>query len=318
MQKATTPVQKNNTSPPLWRETFKKIKRYKYLYILLIIPIIHLILFRYVPIFGNIIAFRKYQPAGSMFGTGWVGLKNFKMFLGDSSFWKIFTNTITLSIESIIITFPLPIIFAILLNELKGQQFKKVVQTISYLPHFISTIIIVGMVNEFLSPTSGIVNMIIRKLGGEPIFFIVEPAYFRTIYIGTSIWQGLGWSSIIYLAALTNIDVGLYEAADIDGAGRFKKIWHITLPGISPTVVTLFIITVGQVMSISFEKVLMLQNGGNMEVAEVIGTYTYKMGLVNSNYSYSAAVGLFEGALGVILVSSANFISKRLSDTSLW
>lgn len=318
MERATTSEQKNNVALTLRQETFRKIKRYKYLYLLLLIPIIHLILFRYIPIFGNIIAFRKYQPAGSMFGTGWVGVKNFKMFLGDSSFWKIFTNTITLSIESIIITFPLPIIFAILLNELRGQHFKKAVQTISYLPHFISTIIIVGMVNEFLSPTSGIVNMLIRKLGGEPIFFIVEPAYFRTIYIGTSIWQGLGWSSIIYLAALTNIDVGLYEAADIDGAGRFKKIWHITLPGISPTVVTLFIITVGQIMSISFEKVLMLQNGGNMEVAEVIGTYTYKMGLINSNYSYSAAVGLFEGVLGVILVSSANFISKRLSDTALW
>lgn len=318
MERATTSEQKNNVALTLRQETFRKIKRYKYLYLLLIIPIIHLILFRYIPIFGNIIAFRKYQPAGSMFGTGWVGFKNFEMFLGDSSFWKIFTNTITLSVESIIITFPLPIIFAILLNELRGQRFKKAVQTISYLPHFISTIIIVGMVNEFLSPTSGIVNMLIRKLGGEPIFFIVEPAYFRTIYIGTSIWQGLGWSSIIYLAALTNIDVGLYEAADIDGAGRFKKIWHITLPGISPTVVTLFIITVGQIMSISFEKVLMLQNGGNMEVAEVIGTYTYKMGLINSNYSYSAAVGLFEGILGVILVSSANFISKRLSDTALW
>ena len=318
MERATTSAQKNNVALSLRQETFRKIKRYKYLYLLLMIPIIHLILFRYIPIFGNIIAFRKYQPAGSMFGTEWVGFKNFEMFLGDSSFWKIFTNTITLSIESIIITFPLPIIFAILLNELRGQRFKKAVQTISYLPHFISTIIIVGMVNEFLSPTSGIVNMLIRKLGGEPIFFIVEPAYFRTIYIGTSIWQGLGWSSIIYLAALTNIDVGLYEAADIDGAGRFKKIWHITLPGISPTVVTLFIITVGQIMSISFEKVLMLQNGGNMEVAEVIGTYTYKMGLINSNYSYSAAVGLFEGILGVILVSSANFISKRLSDTALW
>lgn len=318
MERATTSEQKNNVALTLRQETFRKIKRYKYLYLLLLIPMIHLILFRYIPIFGNIIAFRKYQPAGSMFGTGWVGFKNFEMFLGDPTFWKVFTNTIVLSIESIIITFPLPIIYAILLNELRGQRFKKAVQTISYLPHFISVIIIVGMVNEFLSPSSGIVNMIIKKLGGDPVFFVVEPAYFRTIYIGTSIWQGLGWSSIIYLAALTNIDVGLYEAADIDGAGRFKKIWHITLPGISPTVVTLFIITVGQIMGISFGKVLLLQNGGNMEVAEVIGTYTYKMGLINSNYSYSAAVGLFEGAIGVILVSSANFISKRLSDTALW
>lgn len=318
MERATTSEQKNNVALTLRQETFRKIKRYKYLYLLLLIPMIHLILFRYIPIFGNIIAFRKYQPAGSMFGTGWVGFKNFEMFLGDPTFWKVFTNTIVLSIESIIITFPLPIIYAILLNELRGQRFKKAVQTISYLPHFISVIIIVGMVSEFLSPSSGIVNMIIKKLGGDPVFFVVEPAYFRTIYIGTSIWQGLGWSSIIYLAALTNIDVGLYEAADIDGAGRFKKIWHITLPGISPTVVTLFIITVGQIMGISFGKVLLLQNGGNMEVAEVIGTYTYKMGLINSNYSYSAAVGLFEGAIGVILVSSANFISKRLSDTALW
>ena len=174
------------------------------------------------------------------------------------------------------------------------------------------------MVNEFLSPSTGIVNTLIQKLGGEPIFFIVKPEWFRPIYVITSIWQGLGWNSIIYLAALSNIDMGLYEAAEIDGAGRFKKIWHVTVPGIAPTIVTLLIITVGQMMSVSFEKVLLLMNGGNQKVAEVISTYTYKMGLVNNNYSYSAAVGLFDGVMGIFLVGITNYISGKFSETSLW
>ena len=174
------------------------------------------------------------------------------------------------------------------------------------------------MVNEFLSPSTGIVNMLLQKMGIEPIFFIVKPEWFRTIYVGTDVWQGMGWNSIIYLAALSNIDVGLYEAAKIDGAGRFKQLWHVTLPGIAPTIVILLVISIGQMMSVSFEKVLLLMNGGNQKVAEVISTYTYKMGLVNNNYSYSAAVGLFEGVLGTFLVVGANYISRRVSETSLW
>ncbi len=296
----------------------KQLMRYKYLYILLLLPLIHIIIFRYIPLLGNIIAFRNYTPAGSMFGTGWIGLKNFKMFIDDPDFWRIFKNTIVLSLEQIIFSFPLPIIFAILLNEVRGRIFKKTVQTVSYLPHFISVIVIVGMMNEFLSPSMGIVNNIIKKLGGEPIFFIIKPEWFRTLFIGTNIWQTLGWNSIIYLAALNNIDEGLYEAAEIDGAGRFKKIWHVTLPGIAPTVIILLIIAIGQMMGVSYQKVLLMQNGGNMAIAEVIGTYTYKMGLVNNNYSYSAAVGLFEGLIGVTLVTLANFVSRKFSDTSMW
>lgn len=294
------------------------IVRYKYLYLLLIWPMIQLIVFRYIPLFGNVIAFRKYQPAGSIFGTEWVGLKYFEMFVDDPNFWAIFKNTIILSVSTLIFAFPLPIVFAILLNEVRTTGFKKVVQTVSYLPHFISTVVIIGMVNEFLSPSTGIVNLLIEKMGGEPIFFIVKPEWFRPIYIVTTVWQGLGWNSIIYLASLSNIDMALYEAAEIDGAGRFKKIWHITLPGIAPTIVTLLIITVGQMMNVSFEKVLLLMNGGNQKVAEVIATYTYRMGLVNNNYSYSTAVGLFNGVIGIFLVSVTNYISKKFSETSLW
>ena len=300
------------------KKKFQYIARYKYLYLLMVWPLIQLIIFRYIPLIGNIIAFRKYQPGGSMFGTGWVGFKNFEMFIGAPAFWNIFKNTFVLSVSTLMFTFPLPIVFAILLNEVRAANFKKVVQTISYLPHFISTVVIVGMVNEFLSPSTGIVNAFIQKLGGEPVFFMVKPEWFRPIYVVTSIWQGLGWNSIIYLAALSNIDMGLYEAAEIDGAGRFKKIWHVTVPGIAPTIVTLLIITVGQMMSVSFEKVLLLMNGGNQKVAEVISTYTYKMGLVNNNYSYSAAVGLFDGIMGIFLVSITNYISGKFSETSLW
>lgn len=308
---AAMPAQKQH-------KRLKRFMRYKYLYLLLLLPMLHLLIFRYIPLLGNVIAFRSYQPGGSMFGKSWVGLKHFKMFIGDPNFWNIFKNTIILSVESLAFGFPLPIIFAILLNEAKGIYFKKVVQTISYLPHFISVVVIVGMVNEFLSPSTGIVNMLLQKMGAEPIFFIVKPEWFRTIYVGTGVWQGMGWNSIIYLAALSNIDVGLYEAAKIDGAGRFKQLWHVTLPGIAPTIVILLVISIGQMMSVSFEKVLLLMNGGNQKVAEVISTYTYKMGLVNNNYSYSAAVGLFEGVLGTFLVIGANYISRRVSETSLW
>jgi putative aldouronate transport system permease protein len=292
--------------------------KYKHLYMLLTLPILYFVIFKYIPIIGNIVAIRSYIPGKSMFGEKWVGLKYFEMFIKDPTFWGIFWNTITLGITTLVTCFPIPIIFALLLNEIRNVRYKKFVQTVSYLPHFISVLVIVGMMSEFLSPTSGLVNTVIKNMGCEPIHFMIRPEWFRPIYISTEVWQGMGWSAIIYIAALSNIDIQLYEAAEIDGASRIRKILSITIPGISSTIVITFIITIGQIMNVGFEKVLLLMNGGNQTAADVISTYVYRMGIVNNNYSFSAAVGLFEAVAGLLFIITANYVAGKFSDTSLW
>ena len=318
MKHVAAKVLSKNTQLKKQGRLANQIVKCKYLYMLLFIPIVFLVIFKYIPMFGNIIAFRRYQAGGSIFGEEWVGFRYFKMFITDSNFIRIFKNTLVLSILNIIFTFPMPIVFAILLNELRNMHFKKVVQTVSYLPHFLSAVVVVGMVNELLSPTTGAVNTFLVKMGFERINFLLEAEWFRPIYIGTSIWQNTGWNSIIYLAALKNIDPQLYEAAVVDGAGRFRKIWNITLPGLAPTIVILFIIAIGQIMQVGFEKALLLMNGANQSRADIIATYVYRMGLINNNYSYSTAIGLFEGTLGLIFLVIANTISSKFSETSLW
>lgn len=301
------------------RESQYKIRKYRLLYLLLILPIIYYIVFCYTPMFGILIAFRKYRVGHSIFGTEWVGLKYFNLFITSPQFWTAFMNTLILNVLGLVITFPLPIIFAILLNEISNNFAKRFVQTISYLPKFISTVVAVGMVQTLLSPSMGAVNKLLEQLFHiEPIFFINEPAWFRPICISMDIWQYMGWNAIIYIAALSQVDLEQYEAAMLDGANRFQQTIHITLPGISQTIVIVLILAVGYILSVGFEKVLLLQTPMNMVVSDVIATFVYRMGILNNNFSYATAVGLFNSVIAFIMIFSANAVARKLSDISLF
>ncbi|MEV4292401.1 ABC transporter permease subunit [Nonomuraea bangladeshensis] len=287
------------------------------LYTLAVLPLAFFVLFRYVPMLGNIIAFRKYEPGGSLFGETWVGLRYVKMFLADPSFWNVFTNTLVLGALTLLFCFPLPIVLALLLNEVRNAKVKRFLQSVSYLPHFLSVVIVAGLVMQLVA-IDGPVNQLVKALGGEPTAFIQKPEWFRTIFVSSEVWQTVGWGTILYLAALTTIDEQLYEAARMDGAGRWRQIWHVTLPGIRPTAVTLLILNIGTFMTIGFEKVLLLYNPLTYPTADVITTFLYRMGVESSNLSYAAAIGLFEALVGVVLIVSANLISRRAVGTSLW
>lgn len=297
---------------------WKRIQRDRVLYLILLLPIIYLILFKYAPMAGNILAFRKFKVGGSMFGVKWEGLKYFKLFIRDSYFWQVFRNTLLLSVLNLVFGFPIPIILALLLNEVKNKGGKRIVQTITYLPKFLSTVVVVSMLQTLLSPSTGAINMFLNKLGVESIYFLNEPSWFRPVYILSDIWQFMGWNSILYLTALTSVDPQLYEAAAIDGANRWKQTLHVTIPGILPTIVITLILSTGSVLSVGFEKVLLLYTQNTMDVADVISTYTYRMGIVNSQYSYTTAVGLFQGIINLIIITAVNQISKKMTETSLW
>lgn len=296
----------------------KDIKRDKWIYALALIVVAYYVLFQYLPMYGAIIAFKEYDVVKGIAGSPWVGLKHFKDFINDYYFVRIMRNTFLLSVFNLLWSFPLTVIFALLLNEIKQQRFKKVVQTATYLPHFISTIVICGMLIDFLAE-DGMISQCIKALGGEAKFYLNYPQYFRTIYITSGIWQSIGWGSIIYLAALSGIDTQLYEAAMIDGAGRLRQTWNITLPGILPTIVTLLILDIGKLMNLGYEKIILLYNGNTYETADVISTYVYRLGLGEMRrYSYTSAIGLFNSAINMMLLVSANHISKKLTETSLW
>ncbi|GAA2273210.1 ABC transporter permease subunit [Glycomyces scopariae] len=297
-----------------WREAFRRDWQ---LYSLALVPLIFFAIFRYGPMIGNVIAFRKFRPGGSIFGDEWVGLRYIEMFINDPTFWHVFANTAILGGLTLLVCFPLPIALALLLNEVRKQHFKKIVQSISYLPHFLSIVIVVGMVMQLLS-LEGTVNQIIGAFGGEAIPFIQRPEWFRTIYVGSEAWQTVGWGTILYLAALTTIDESLYEAARIDGAGRWRQTWHVTLPGIRPTMITLLVLNIGSFLNVGFEKVFLLYNPLTYETADVISTYLYRVGLMSNNLSYAAAIGLFQALIGLVMVLSANLVSRRITGTSLW
>lgn len=288
------------------------------LYTLLILPIIYYVVFKYGPMLGNVIAFRRYVPGGSVFGEEWVGLKYFKLFISDPTFWNVFKNTLVISVLQLVIGFPFPIIFALLLNEIRAKKFKKFVQTVSYLPYFLSTVVVAGMIQELLSPTSGVVNMVIKHFTGHTIAFLSLPQWFRTVYVSSGVWQGLGWGAILYLAALTNINMELYESAKIDGANRWQQTLHVTIPGIMPTIVILLILNIGSLLAVGYEKIMLLYNPLTYSTADVLSTYLYRMGLESNNFSYATAIGLFESIIGLILVSAANWLSKKFTETSLW
>ncbi len=293
------------------------IIRNKYIYIMALPVVAYYIIFHYAPMYGAIIAFKEFNPALGIMGSPWVGFKHFKSFFEGVYFWRLVRNTLLISVYSLIWGFPAPIILALLLNEVKNKYFKRTVQTVSYLPHFISLVVVCGIIKDFTS-TDGVINDIIEFLGGERTNFLMIPEWFRPIYVGSGIWQEVGWGSIIYLAAITNIDPQLYEAATIDGASRWKQTWHITLPGIVPTIVILLILRLGGLMSVGFEKIILLYNSATMETADVISSYVYRRGLLDFDYSFSAAVGLFNSVINLILITSANRLSRKVSETSLW
>ena len=300
--------------PGAWR---RALRRDWPLYSLAVAPLIFLAIFRYVPMVGNIIAFRRFRPGGSIFGDEWVGTLYVEMFIRDPAFWNVFANTAIIGGMTLVVCFPLPIILALMLNEVRRKHFKKIVQSISYLPHFLSVVIVVGMVYQLLS-LQGTVNQIPEAFGGDAVSFLQKPEWFRFIYVASEAWQTVGWGTILYLAALTAVDDALYEAARIDGANRWQQTWHVTIPGIRPTMVTLLILNIGNFLNVGFEKVLLLYNPMTYSTGDVISTYLYRVGLVSNNLSYAAAIGLFQAIIGFVMVMSANYISKRLVGTSLW
>ena len=291
--------------------------RNRSLYLMVTPVLLFYLMFHYKPMYGAIIAFMDYNPRLGISGSEWVGFDNFIRFFSSPYFGRLLKNTLLLSVYGIVFGFPAPIILALLLNEVKLKKFKKTVQTVTYLPHFISLVVVTGIIKDFTQST-GLINDIIVALGGTRSSLIQNPDLYRTIYIVSDIWQGIGWGSIIYLSALSGVDQQLYEAASIDGAGRWKKLLNITLPGIAPTIIIMLIMRMGQVLGTGYEKTILLYNEATYETADVISSYIYRSGILERNWSYSTAIGLFNSVVNLILLVITNKISKRVSETSLW
>ena len=292
--------------------------RDKYLILLISPVVLYFLVFAYYPMYGVIIAFKEYLVALGIFGSPWVGLDHFIRFFNSLFFTRLLTNTFLISFYSLLWGFPIPIIFALILNEFRDGLFKRGVQTISYFPHFISLVVACGMVISFLSPQGGIINRLIEVFGGTPINFLGMPQWFRTVLIGSTIWQGFGFGSIIYIAAISGINPELYEAARIDGAGRFRQMWHVTLPGIRPTILTLLILSIGNIMSVGFERIILLYSPATYSTADVISTYVYRIGLLSAQHSYASAIGLFNSVINITILLVVNSASKKMFEISLW
>lgn len=294
------------------------IKGSAQLYLLLLLPLAFIILFCYVPMYGATLAFKDFNPATGILGSKWVGLKYFTKFFKSPSCWLVIKNTFLLSVLNLVLSLPFPIILAISLNECKNRYVNKAVQMVTYAPYFISTVIMVALLMQWSSINGGLFNNIIGLFGVEPVNLFGDAAYFRPTYIISHIWQFTGFNSIIYLAALSSVDISMYEAAKVDGASKLQKIWCIDLPSILPTIVILLILNAGQIMNVGFDKVYLMQNQMNVQVSEIISTYTYKVGLLNLDFSYSTAIGLFNSIVNVVLLFSVNLLSRRISENSLW
>lgn len=288
------------------------------LYILLLPALILLAVFSYGPMYGVLMAFKDYSPMKGIWGSPWVGLKHFKRFVTAFNFKMLLTNTLTLSIYSLIAGFPLPILLALLVNKLRSHKFQSVVKTISYAPYFISTVALVGMLRIFLAPDTGFINHIIEFFGGKSFDFFASGPAFKHVYVWSDVWKNTGWNSIVYLAALTNIDPELYDSAKVDGASTWKTIWYIDLPCILPTIITLLILNTGNLMSVGFEKAYLMQTTLNTNASEIISTYVYKVGLQGGQFSFSTAVNTFNSVINCILLVIVNFVSRKISETSLW
>lgn len=303
--------------PARGKRLWVSIKRSRTYYLLMLPALIYVLIFCYQPMYGLQIAFKDYKGIYGIVGSPWVGLKHFINFFEGAYFWRLMKNTIILSLYSMVVSFPFPIILALLLNEVT-PKIRKFSQTVLYAPHFISMVVLVGMINVMFSPSIGVVNHVIELLGGERIYFLAQPGVFRHMYVWSGVWQGTGWGAVIYIAALAGVSPELHEAATIDGASRLQRVIHINLPTILPTIVILLIMRIGSLVNIGYEKVYLLQNDLNLEVSEVISTYVYKRGILNANYSFSAAVGMFNNIINVLLLVIANAVSRKTSETSLF
>ena len=295
----------------------RRIRKSLPYYVLILPPLIYLLVFRYYPMLGIQIAFKDFKVRGGIWGSPWVGLKHFQLFFSSATAGTIIKNTFILSVYSLVANFPIPIVLAICLNECRSTKFKKFTQMITYMPYFISTVVLVSMIIQFTDISTGFINQILKAMGGEAVNFMGDVSYFRSLYVWTGVWQTMGYNAIVYLAALTGVPVELYEAAKVDGASKLRRIISIDIPYIAPTIITLFILNTGSILSIGFEKIYLMQNSINTPVSEVISTYVYKLGLVNFNYSFSTAVGLFNSLVNLFMLVLVNTISKRVSKVSV-
>lgn len=285
----------------------------------MLLPVIlFYVLFKYAPMAGEIIAFKNYRFIDGIWGSEWVGFQHFQMLFASLDFWRILRNTLLLNIYSLVFGFPVPILLALLLNEVRREWYKRTVQNLLYLPHFISWVVLGGIVIAILSPSTGVVNLILKQFGIEPVYFMADSTWWPVVYTVSGIWRDAGWGTILYLAAMASIDPQLYEAAKIDGANKLRQIWHITLPGIRSTIAILLILRMGHMMDVGLEQTLVLQNQSVLDVADVISTYVYRVGLQNMNYSYTTALGLFQSLIGFILVVGVNGLIRRFGERGLW
>lgn len=312
----TTAVHKGHTKPfgVRLREDFA---RNRVLYLMVLPVVIFYILFAYLPMYGITIAFQDFNPALGYFKSPWVGWENFKSFFGSVYFWRVLRNTLHISLASIIFGFPAPILLALLINEVNNKAFMKSVQTITYLPHFISLVVVCGIIRDFTS-TGGVVTQMIAKVTGDNTSMLMKPQAFVPLYVVSEIWQGIGWGSIIYIAALSGIDTQLYEAASLDGCGRLRQVIHVSIPGILPTIVIMLILRMGSVLNVGYEKIILLYNPSIYETADVISSFTYRKGLQEFEWSYGSAVGLFNSIVNVFFLLGTNYMSSKLTQSSLW
>jgi len=295
-----------------------RVWKMRWFYVLMLPGLIYFIVYKYIPMWGLLMAFQDYMPATGITGSEWVGLKHFISFFSSDGFYTLFKNTLMISIGSLVFSFPIPIILALLLNEVHHNVYKRTVQTLLYLPHFLSTVVICSLAYTMFSMEDGVVNNIIQWFGFERLNILMNSDTYRALYIGTGIWQNAGWGTIIYLAALAGVDIQMYEAASIEGASRLQRVWYITLPSILPVIMVTLILRLGDILEVGVEKTLLLSNAMNRDVAEVFDSYVYNRGIVSGQYSYGAAVGLFKSAVGLILVLSANWLSKKVTDESIY
>ncbi|MEK8130330.1 sugar ABC transporter permease [Paenibacillus filicis] len=299
------------------KEKLKRLVRNRWLYAMLLPGLLYFIIFKYIPMYGVLLAFKNYQPFLGFAGSEWVGLKHFERFFGDPLFWMLMKNTFILAMYNIVFFFPLPIIVALMLNELRLAVYKQLIQTLIYIPHFMSWVVIVSIAYLFFTTEGGIVNELIAALGGEKINFLLSPDWFRPFITAEVMWKETGWGTIIFLAALAGVDTQLYEAAKMDGANRMHQLWHITLPAIRSTIVILLILRMGHFLDTGFEQIYLSLNAMNREVAEVFDTYVYSTGISQGQYSYSTAVGLFKSVVGLVLVAASNYLSKKFGEEGI-
>jgi putative aldouronate transport system permease protein len=309
---------RNYAEPKRQHPFIRSLKKHWELYLLVLPPVLYLLIFKYIPMVGVQIAFKDFSVVKGIWGSPWVGLKHFEAFFESPNFWLLIKNTIGISFYSLLAGFPIPILLALALNEIRTGYFKKTVQMVTYAPHFISTVVMVSIIILMLSPHVGVVDKLFTFLGFPMTNFMGIPEYFKSIYVWSGVWQGMGYSSIIYIAALAGVDPSLYEAAKMDGASRLRKIWHIDLPTLVPVTVIMLILSLGSIMGVGFEKIYLMQNPLNTSASEVISTYVYKVGLIGANFSFSSAVGLFNSVINLILLVIVNGISRKVSQNSLW